>query len=468
MIHELLLPVRPLVPEPPPTGVTLTRTSGTALTVAWTNGDSKATTQVWRDGALLGTVAAGSSSYGDTGLTAGVLYNYQLRHLYSGVYSPLTAIKVGYTQPATPLYLIASPSGSTVTLYWTNPNSSLQTQVYRGGSLVTTVGSGVATYNDTGLSDATYAYTLKAYDGTLTSDATATVYATVDASLHAPTGLSASVSGSTVNLSWTNYNGTWQVRVYRDGTLVTTLAATTTTYADTGVANGTYSYTVRHYDGSTTSPDSTSASATVATFDYATPTGVTATTPTYCNQVSLAWTNGVTQPVEISRDDGSGYTVIATTSAGATSYLDNGVEKSHAYSYKLRHVNSPHISDYTTPVSVTTPAPSFASVSVTASVKGNKFTVGYSLSKPPRYSRVDLVHLTTNTGLDSDYGPSSGIGDPTDFPVGTAYTITVDGPSDGVVTLGSMKLYDTVSFPYVLVASSGTATATFKYDPGTP
>ena len=81
-----------------------------------------------------------------------------------------------------------------------------------------------------------------------------------------PTGLTASaVSTSAIDISWTNTDETAQTRVYRGGSLVTTVNAAVTTYSDTGLSGGTeYTYTVRHYKNSVESVDSTSDSATTS------------------------------------------------------------------------------------------------------------------------------------------------------------------------------------------------------------
>lgn len=56
-----------------------------------------------------------------------------------------------------------------------------------------------------------------------------------------------------VNLSWTLFDGgANETNVYRDGSLVTTVAAGVHTYQDTGLADSTtYNYNVTSYDGST-------------------------------------------------------------------------------------------------------------------------------------------------------------------------------------------------------------------------
>lgn len=86
-----------------------------------------------------------------------------------------------------------------------------------------------------------------------------------------PTGLTATASGSTINLSWTASTGTpagyFVSRSTVSGGPYTQIANVTsgTSYADTGLANGTYYYVVAAYNSAGTSANSTQASATVST-----------------------------------------------------------------------------------------------------------------------------------------------------------------------------------------------------------
>lgn len=83
----------------------------------------------------------------------------------------------------------------------------------------------------------------------------------------APTGLVAAVTGTTVDLSWTASTddvGVTGYRVRRDGTALSG-TPTGTTFADSGLAAGTYTYTVSAFDAAgNTSAQSTGVSATVS------------------------------------------------------------------------------------------------------------------------------------------------------------------------------------------------------------
>lgn len=465
MILSLLSPASPLVPLAVPTLGTLTPVGTTALTVAWTNANSEATTEIWRDGALTGTAAKGLVTLSQTGLSAGVSYTFRIRHLMAGVYSPFTATKYAYTTPASPTGLAAIAIGNTVRLTWANPNPTLSTEIRdTGGALIATAGVGVESYDHTSLTDDTYVYKLRATDGTLYSAYTATAYATVNAGVQPPTSLARTVVGATVQLSWTNYNGTFQVRIYRDGALVTTQVATTAAYNDTGLSNATYVYTVRHYDGTTESSDSGSVSATVGEPDYATPTGLALSNADYCDRVTATWTDAVSQPVQVWRDAGAGYVLLATVLAGVQSYTDDGLTVVTLYAYKLRHYNAALTSSYTTPASLTTAIPSLTPIAVAGSWKLNKFTLTFTPTNLPLGGTINMTGATDDSGLGSGYEEATNISSPFDF-FPTAYTITETGPSSGTITVPTVTVKNAAG---TILRSAGPATAVFLYDDGLP
>ncbi|MFI7421169.1 glycosyl hydrolase family 18 protein [Nonomuraea sp. NPDC049684] len=132
-------------------------------------------------------------------------------------------------------------------------------EVYRGGTLVTTVTG--TTYNDTGLTASTaYSYTVRARDAAGNRSANSNqISATTTGGgggddttpPSVPGNLrSTGVSNSSVSLAWnasTDNVAVTGYEVYRGGTLVTTV--TGTTYNDSGLsANTSYSYTVRARD----------------------------------------------------------------------------------------------------------------------------------------------------------------------------------------------------------------------------
>src|SRR3989441_1076687 len=148
-----------------------------------------------------------------------------------------------------------------------------------------------------------------------------------------PTGLTAAAAGSTgANLSWgasTDNVGVTGYIVRRNGVQVATPAATS--YTDTGLSVGTYSYTVAARDAAgNISPNSATASVTIAdTTAPTTPTGLTA---------AAAGSTGANAPWAASTDNVgvTGYIVrrngVQVATPATTSYADTGLSAATTYS----------------------------------------------------------------------------------------------------------------------------------------
>ncbi len=163
------------------------------------------------------------------------------------------------TPPSRPTDLTGAAAGSTgANLSWGASTDNVGVTGYivrRNGLQVATPAT--TSYADAGLSaGATYSYTVAARDaaGNISPDSTSVSVTTAIAAdttpPSTPTGLTAAVAGSTAaNLSWsasTDNVGVTGYIVRRNGVQVATPA--TTSYADTGLSVGTYSYTVAARD----------------------------------------------------------------------------------------------------------------------------------------------------------------------------------------------------------------------------
>jgi hypothetical protein len=134
-------------------------------------------------------------------------------------------------------------------------------RVYRGGTQIGTVPFGTNTYTDLNrVENTNYVYTVTAvYDNGAESDPVGPITAMCNMEPAAPTGLQGNSSGTTqMVLAWTaptqNADATPLVdlanyRVYRDGTMIATVPAGTTTYIDTPPTNDqNYTWTVTAND----------------------------------------------------------------------------------------------------------------------------------------------------------------------------------------------------------------------------
>jgi len=199
------------------------------------------------------------------------------------------------TAPTAPGSLQATAaSSSQINLSWTAATDNVGVTGYQlercqGASCanfasLATLGSGVLTYGDTGLTSATsYSYRLRAVDAAgnqsaYSAVATAATPAIVDTTAPStPANLTAqAASASQVNLSWTASTdnvGVTGYKVYRDGTYLIATAAGATSYQDQNLAAGTtYSYTLSAVDAAgNESAQSAAAAATTQTPDTTAP-----------------------------------------------------------------------------------------------------------------------------------------------------------------------------------------------------
>ena len=179
-----------------------------------------------------------------------------------------------------------------------------------------------------------------------------------------PSGLTATPSSSTpqVNLAWnasTDNVGVTGYTVYRNGSVLATVAGSTLAYADNAVTSlATYSYAVDAFDaaGNHSAQSSPVSVTTPDTSPPSVPTGLAATAVSP-GEIDVSW-NASTDNVGV-----TGYTVyrngalLTTTGAGVTAWADTSVAASTAYSYAVDAFDAAgNHSARSAPVSATTPA----------------------------------------------------------------------------------------------------------------
>lgn len=193
----------------------------------------------------------------DNGST--VAYSYDAA---GNMLSTLTSTPPDPSAPTVPTGLSASGVSATqINLSWTaaTDNVGVTTyKVYRGGTLLATLGN-VTSYSNTGLTASTaYSYTVAACDAAGNCSAqssaalTSTLGGTDTTAPTVPVALTAtSVSASQINLTWaasTDSTGVTSYKVYRAGLLVSTVG-NITSFSNTGLTASTaYSYAVSACD----------------------------------------------------------------------------------------------------------------------------------------------------------------------------------------------------------------------------
>ena len=367
-----------------PSGLSATSISSSQINLSWTDNSTNETgfkierkTGSGGTYAQIATTGADVTTYNDTGLTEGTTYFYRVRATNAvgdSAYSAEASATTGTTPPDAPSGLTATTiSSSQINLSWTDVANETGFKIERktgvGGtySQIATVGAGIVTYNNTGLTaNTTYYYRVRATnaggDSGYSNEANAT---TLDVAPAAPSGLSAtSISSSQINLSWTdNATNETGFKIERKtgsgGTYaqIATTGADVTTYNDTGLTEGTtYFYRVRATNAVGDSAYSAEASATTGTTPPDAPDGLTATTIS-SSQINLSWTDVANETgFKIERKTGAGgtYSQIATVGAGVVTYNNTGLTVNTTYYYRVRATNAGGDSPYSDEVSATT------------------------------------------------------------------------------------------------------------------
>jgi len=283
----------------------------------------------------------------------------------------ISRLKLPPTRPAN--LRTTSISQSEVSLAWDDLSAIedgfiVERKTGSGGSWVqaASLGPGVTTYTNSGLSEATgYYYRVKAYNNAGSSGYSNEL--NVLTTPAAPANLTAeAINERKVNLAWQDRSsGEDGFRVERKtgsgswGT-VATLAANVTRYSDTTVVETTtYTYRVFAFNSSGDSSSSNEASVTTPALTVpAAPSNLQAVALSY-SQVRLTWTDNSYNEsgFKIERKEGNSgsYQQIATVGEEQTTYIDSGLSPLTAYYYRVRAFNTAGDSGYSNEASVTTP-----------------------------------------------------------------------------------------------------------------
>ncbi len=210
---------------------------------------------------------------------------------------------------------------------------------------------------------------------------------------NAPSSLAASAVGSAqINLTWADNSNNEDNFIVSSSTVsggpytdIATLAASTTSYSNTGLNGGTiYYYVVRAVNAGGSSAFSNQASATTSLNPPTTPSGLSATAVS-STQINLAWTDNSNNETsfEVARGTTSGgpYTDIATLGANVTSYSDTGLAPVTTYYYVVRSSNSGGTSANSAQASATTqqiPAPTAPSGLSASTVSQSQINLSWS------------------------------------------------------------------------------------------
>ncbi|MBK9711482.1 MAG: DNRLRE domain-containing protein [Kouleothrix sp.] len=161
---------------------------GQGITLAWSATGSEYYGEIW--GGPAGTLTFGwqSGTSKDIGAQwAGYTYSWHVKARNSAGESGWSATRTFIVKPGAPSNLNAQvASCSQINLTWTdNSGSEDDYKIYRDGSYLAQVGPNVTSYQSTGLAGGTYSYAVKAFKGSIESDASNTATAAVSSCAHA-------------------------------------------------------------------------------------------------------------------------------------------------------------------------------------------------------------------------------------------------------------------------------------------
>ncbi|MBI5675401.1 MAG: DUF2341 domain-containing protein [Nitrospirae bacterium] len=359
-----------------PGSFTATRNSEVQINLSWTDTISdemgfkvdRCTGAGCSDFAEITSLAAGITTYNNTGLASSTTYTYRVRAYKTATCSWETTSGTGAatTSISAPSGLTSSsPNTTQINLNWTDNTASetgFKIERCTGAGCsdfaeITTVAAGIVTYQDTSVCSATnYQYRVRAYKtGEWDSGYSGTVSRTT-AAPSAPGSLA--TSGATevkITLTWTDpTSDETGFRIERctgagcsDFTEIATAASNTTTYNDIGLTpSTTYNYRVRAYKSATCNGGWTtgySGTATGTTTTVSPPSGLTAT-PANTTQINLGWTDntGSETGFKVERCTGVGcsdFAELARPVRNSITYSDTSACNTMDYRYRVKAVN---------------------------------------------------------------------------------------------------------------------------------
>ncbi len=380
-----------------PSGLNTSVVSQTAIDLSWTDNSSnesgfkveRSSTGSGGTYVQIATTSANSTTFSDTGLSAGTTYWYKVRAYNAGGNSAYTVAVSGTTLANAPTVATnssssvatssatlngsANPNGASATGWFryssTNPgicDDSFGTRAPTSGGTSLGSGSSNVAYSSgiSGLSEGTTYYVCA-----ISSNNGGNGYGSVGSFttiVAAPSSLSTSVVSQTaIDLSWTdNSSSETGFKVERSifgpsggFVQIATTSAGVQTFNDTGLSTATtYWYRVRAFNGAGNSSYSNVSSGTTLDVLPNAPTSLSVTVASSTNAV-INWADNSSNEDEFvveKSTDGVDFSVLTSTTPNTTQHVDSDLTAG-TYYYRVKAVNEIGSSDYTSVGSVNIP-----------------------------------------------------------------------------------------------------------------
>ena len=303
--------------------------------------------RIYQDGVLIATIPATQTVYVVTGLANGTAYDFTVVALdasanQSPVSNTLTITPGDVTAPL-PALLDGTAGSSQASLSWSGPADATQWNVYRDGSLLTTLPAVTAAYTATGLTNGTaYEFLITSTDAagneSVPSNALVlTPAAAGDTTPPAdPTSLAASAAlNGSVTLDWAGPVDASAYDIYAasgGGSATLVASSASTSHTVTGLTDGTtYTFTVKALDAAGNASGASS-SATATPVDTLAPGAPTINATGADTIAALSWFGDTDTASWLVYKDGA---LLATLPVGTTTYSATGLTNGSAYAFTL-------------------------------------------------------------------------------------------------------------------------------------
>ena len=319
--------------------------------------------RIYRNGSAVNTVGNTTTTYNDTGLSGSSTYNYVVKAYKGSAESDASnqvSPSTGTCGPGTPT--LTSPSNNStvgrydsVTIAWNSSSGASQYYAEFWGGPGWSVNSGwtssTSFFVGSTFWGGRYQWHVKARNSSNQESGWSDTW-NLYRKYGAPSSLTASIALSQVNLSWNaSADGPGNIdgyRIYRNGSAIGTVGASSTTFSDSGATCfSTYAYLVKAYKGSDESDPSNTFSTTINQCPPYMPSNLRVLTGSItASAIPLLWDDNSNNETGFKiykwGYTGSGWDFIYLSSVGAnvTTFTDTNLSCATTFYYQVSAYNT--------------------------------------------------------------------------------------------------------------------------------